>query len=308
MLKAITKASDQIAVATTIVCLYGQPGVGKTSITGTAASPLLLDFDRGSHRSAFRPDTVIVDAWSDVAGITRDDLSGYSTLVVDTAGRALDFLAAAMPATEGKTQLKRPSGGLTLQGFGRLKDDFVSWLRRINTFGLDVVLICHDKEEKDGDSRIVRPDITGGSYNEIIKVADFVGYVGKLDGRNTILDFNPTSSWIGKNSAGFPPLTVPNFADDSEWFSGIVKQMKSALGGAAQRQREAIDTLTAFKARVAVADGKDGFNALIAEASALGKPLNVQAWNALKKAAESSGLTYNKDTKLFVTAKTKAAA
>ncbi|SMF96074.1 AAA domain-containing protein [Methylomagnum ishizawai] len=301
-LKAITKASDTIEVSTTIVALYGQPGTGKTSIGGTSAHPLLLDFDRGSHRSAFRPDTVKVEAWADVAQIARDDLAGYSTLVVDTAGRALDFLAAAMPPTEGKTQLKRPSGGLTLQGFGRLKDDFVSWLRKVNTFGLDVILICHDKEEKDGDQRIVRPDITGGSYHEIVKVADFVGYVAKLDGRSTILDFNPTAQWIGKNSAGFPPLPVPDFATDPEWFAGIMARMKAALGGIAQRQKEAVDKLAEFRGQIEFAKTAgelDTWNALIEEAASLGKPLSLQAWTALKKAAEGQGLVYDRDAKAF---------
>lgn len=299
-LKQITKASEPLAVHATIVCLYGYPGSGKTSIASTAAHPLLLDFDRGSHRSAFRPDTIQVESWGDVAHISCADLAGYSTLIVDTAGRALDFLAAAMPASEGKSLLKLSSGRITQQGYGYLKDSFVRWLRLITTFGLDVVLICHDKEEKDGDNRIIRPDITGGSYHEIVKVSDFVGYVGKLDGRNTILDFNPTSQWIGKNSAGFDPLAVPDFADEPEWFAGIVARMKSSLGNIAKRQREALEKLAGFKAKVEQVKSVDDYNTLIGEAQALGKPLNLQAWNALRKAAESDGMAYDKEAKRFV--------
>lgn len=298
----ITKASDAIEVKTTNVVIYGQPGAGKTSILGTCEAPLLLDFDRGAHRSAFRPDAVRIESWGDITSLTREDLAGYKTLGLDTAGRALDFLAAAMPFSEGKTQLKRPSGGLTLQGYGRLKDDFISWMRQINTMGLDIVLIAHDREDKDGDLRFFRPDIMGGSYGEIVKSADFVGYLGKTDGDKTVLNFSPNAAWIGKNSAGFPPLYVPNFAIEPQWFAGILTQMKAALGGVAERQKAAVNALTEFKAKVDEAQDLEGLNALIAAAQALGRPLSLQAWNYLKKEAADAGFGYDKEAKAFIEA------
>jgi hypothetical protein len=298
MLK-ITKASDPIQVQAVNIVIYGQPGAGKTSIAGAAKSALLLDFDRGSHRSAFRPDAVRIEHWNEVAQLTKQDLEGYSTLALDTGGRALDFLAAAMPATEGKTQLKRPSGGLTLQGFGRLKDEFGGWLRRINTFGLDVLIICHDKEDKDGDSRIIRPDITGGSYAEILKLADFCGYLYKGDQNRSVLDFNPTQAWIGKNSAQLPPLVVPHFAEEPQWFAGVIDKMKAALGNVAQAQKEAVDKLGQFREQVDLCATAEQFNELIAAAGSLGNPLRLQAWNILRKAAEGTGLVYDKAAKAF---------
>src|SRR5690606_38238567 len=51
----ITKASDPLTVEQLIVCIYGPPGLGKTTLGFSARKPLLLDFDRGAHRAAENP-------------------------------------------------------------------------------------------------------------------------------------------------------------------------------------------------------------------------------------------------------------
>ena len=71
MLK-IVRASDPVLVERLNLCLYGDPGVGKTTLGFTAENPLLLDFDEGKHRAANRRDAVPVSSWSDVAGITAE--------------------------------------------------------------------------------------------------------------------------------------------------------------------------------------------------------------------------------------------
>src|SRR5688572_17361187 len=90
----ITRAADPITVERLNLCLYAPPGIGKTSLAFTAERPLLLDFDNGAHRAANRRDSVRVSSWDDVAGITAQDFEPYATVIVDTAGRALDVLSA----------------------------------------------------------------------------------------------------------------------------------------------------------------------------------------------------------------------
>src|SRR5438094_161444 len=117
MLKII-KASEPIKVERINLCLYGPPGLGKSSLAFTAKDPLLLDCDGGAYRAANRKDTVPVSKWADIISITAEDLKPYKTVVVDTAGRALDFLTADIIAANPKMGR---GGALTLQGFGELK-------------------------------------------------------------------------------------------------------------------------------------------------------------------------------------------
>jgi hypothetical protein len=77
------------------VCCTRSPGIGKTSLAFTADNPLLLDFDQGAHRAPNRKD-IVRSPVGRRRGITADDLSCYNTVIVDTAGRALD---ASCPPT-----------------------------------------------------------------------------------------------------------------------------------------------------------------------------------------------------------------
>jgi hypothetical protein len=103
-----------------------------------------------------------------------------------------------------------------------LKNRFRQHVATLRSLGKDVLLIAHDKEDKDGDTRIVRPDIVGGSYGEVMKVADFVGYV-YMSGKDRILDFNPTDRWIGKNPAGWKPFVVPPVGEGAGLHGGTVR-------------------------------------------------------------------------------------
>uniref|UniRef100_UPI001589DC4D ATP-binding protein n=1 Tax=Brucella pseudintermedia TaxID=370111 RepID=UPI001589DC4D len=135
-------------------------------------APLLLDFDNGSYRSANRRDAVIISNWSDVASISAEDLAPFKTVIMDTAGRALDALTADIIRANPK---HGRGGSLSLQGYGELKSRFIAFLKLLNSFGKDVVLIAHMDEQRNGDDIIERLDVQGGSKGEIYKAADAMG-------------------------------------------------------------------------------------------------------------------------------------
>src|SRR5580692_4536668 len=90
----IVPASDPLPVENIVLTIYAAPGLGKSSLSFTADKPLMLDFDHGSYRAATRGDSVQVASWLDVSLMTAEDLAPYDTIIVDTAGRSLDALAA----------------------------------------------------------------------------------------------------------------------------------------------------------------------------------------------------------------------
>ena len=289
----ITKASDPIEVRNITMCLYGVPGLGKTSTAFTAEAPLCLDFDRGSYRAGNRGDTVQIDAWKDVASITPDDLKPYKTLIVDTAGRALDCLTADIIDHDPKAGR---GGNLSLQGYGALKGQFTSWLRLMRGFGLDVVLIAHSDEQRKGDELIERLDAQGSSKNEIYKTADVMGRLYLATGKR-ILNFSPTDTAFGKNPGRLEPLAVPDFAAEPRFLAGVIGQIKASLNAMSAEQKAAHDLQATWAERISGATTCSDFDALVKLATEEKAPKTIATLMA--KAAKGKGFEWNKATKAY---------
>lgn len=293
----ILKATEPLEVKQLVACIYAQPGIGKTSLAFTAEAPLLIDFDRGAYRSAFRKDTVQVDSWADVAGISADDLKPYKTLVLDTAGRALDWLTADIIAKNPK--MGRGAGALTLPGFGELRSQFVAFTKHIRSIGLDIILIVHSDEQRSGDEVIERLDMQGSSKNEIYKSADLMGRILLRNGKR-VLTFNPSDTSFGKNPAALPEFEVPNYAHDATFMARIIADTKNALNKLTEGQQKVAAELADWQAKFGEITDLDAFNAMIAtvrkDASA---DVRENAGRLLTKAARAKGFVFDKKAARF---------
>jgi len=293
----ITKATDPITVERLNMVIYGPPGLGKTSLAFTAEAPLLLDFDSGSHRAAHRKDAVRVSDWSDVAGISAEDLAPYKTVIMDTAGRALDALTVDI--IRGNPKHGR-GGALTLQGYGELKARFIAFLKLLNSFGKDVVLIAHMDEQRSGDDVIERLDVQGGSKNEIYKAADAMGRLSMVGGK-LLLRFSPSDAAFGKNPGQLEPLTIPHC--DSPEFDGflaaVIQRTKERLNTLSEEQQAAMEEQNWFKVNLPNVDDADGINALIDRAKAGGKATSA----LLAARAKELSLVFDKQSGEYVTAR-----
>jgi hypothetical protein len=291
----ITRATDPIHVSNVTVVIYAVPGTGKTSLGFTADKPLLLDFDRGSYRSGNRGDVVQVEAWSDVTSIAAADLANYHTVIVDTAGRALDALTTDIIA--GNPKMGR-GGSLTLQGYGELKARFIAWTKLVRSFGLDVVLISHSDEQRNGDEMIERLDMQGGSKNEIYKAADVMGRL-YLHGGKRILNFSPTDTAFGKNPAQLQPIEVPNFAVEPEFMAGIITKIKIELNKQSSAQMEVAGILADWKAKIDEASTVEHFNALVPKTQDADERARDNVKRLLVKAAKDKGFAFDTKAKAF---------
>lgn len=259
----IVRSTDPIQVNRLNLCLYAAPGLGKTTLSFTADKPLLLDFDRGAHRAANRKDIVQVESWDDVTGITTQDLAEFNTVIVDTAGRALDVLTADIIRRNPKDGR---GGALTLQGYGKLKAEFVAWLKHLNSLGKDVILIAHMDEQRNGDEIIERLDVQGGSKGEIYKAADAMGRLAIREGKR-VLNFSPTDAAFGKNPGQLDPIEVPHPDRDPTFLADVVQQIKDRLNAMTEDQREAQAVLEGWRVNLADAEDADAINALVATAA-----------------------------------------
>lgn len=216
MTSLIRKPGQLVVQPTIKVLIYGQPGLGKTTLALSTPQPLLLDFDGGIHRVSpqHQSDTLQVNSWDEVLSVLKEDLTSYKTLVIDTAGKMLDFMTAYLIKNDPK--LAKRDGALQLQGYGARKVMFSNFLAQVNMLGKHLVFVAHDKEEKDGDSKFIRPEIGGSSGGDLIKEIDLVGYMEAIGKKRTI-SFDPCEKFYGKNTCHLETIielpdlnTMPN--------------------------------------------------------------------------------------------------
>lgn len=293
----IIKGTEPITVEHPIFALFGRPGICKTSLAYSAPKPLLLDFDGGAHRAVNRRDTLRITSWADVAELMADAhaIEPYDTFVVDTVGRALDVITADIAATEPK---KAPGGVLSLQGYGTLKTRFRQWMATLRSHGKDVVLLAHDREEKDGDATIVRPDIIGASLGEVMRVADFVGYL-YMSGKDRVLDFNPTDRWVGKNPGAWAPFKVPAAANAQTFMADLMVKGREALGQVSAESAKVLEQVEGWRDGIAAYSTPEEFTRAIPEINTLAPMAQAQIKRLLMDRATALGFTFNTKAKAF---------
>lgn len=289
MLK-IVKAAEPLTVEQVNICLYSPPGLGKTTLGFTAADPLLIDCDKGSYRAVNRKDTVQVSTWGDISAVTPVDLLPYRTVIVDTAGRSLDFLTAEIIAVNPKMGR---GGALTLQGYGELKAKFTAWLRMLRMCGKDVVLIAHMDEQRNGDEVIERLDVQGGSKAEIYKSVDAMGRVTIRNGERFI-DFNPRENSFGKNPCDLP--IIPFSVGDPDCLANVIATIKDRLNSSAVEAKEEQRKIIDWNNAIGDCKTVDEINGLMPEILASDSKVKAIA----NKRMKDLGLTFDKAKGLAV--------
>jgi hypothetical protein len=181
--------------------IYGQPGIGKTTLSLSAPNPVLLDYDNGVHR--LRPEhqvpTLEVSSWKDTLEVIPE-LKPFRTIVIDTAGNMLDYIGAYL--IEQNPKLSKGNGSLTLQGYGERKAEFKRFLKQISIMGKHIIFVAHEREEKSGDDKYIRPEVGGSSGTDLYKELDIIGYMEAIGKKRTI-SFAATEKYYAKNSCGF---------------------------------------------------------------------------------------------------------
>lgn len=194
--------------------IYGQAGCGKTTISLSAPKPLLFDFDNGIHRvnPNHRVDTLQVNSYDEFLHVlNNEDLSEYQTLVIDTGGKCLDFMAEYI--IRRNPRMGKANGSLTLQGYGERKMEFSALVKRISAMKKHIVFVAHRETKTEGDDTRYVPLFGGSNYDSLVTELDLVGYL-EMNGTERTLTFNPTSRNDGKNTCNLPAMIkLPTILD-----------------------------------------------------------------------------------------------
>jgi hypothetical protein len=295
----LIEPTDAIDVQHIPTLIYGPPGAGKTSLAQTADRPLTLDFDRGIHRSFNRQRAFRFESWEDcIAEQQKGAFQEYGTLVIDTLGALLDCMAKSIMAESSKNT---QGGGLSISGWGVLGNRFSQWVRLVVQGGQDIVMVCHEEEDKDvGGNRYLRPAMPGKmAYTTIHRLVDLMGHI-RHEGNRRFLDFNPTELAIGKNAAGFEAMPLGKLEDSPRFLADLLAQAKARIGKTATASAEIAQTVEEYQAKLDADPTLDELNKIATDALSLGQPARRQVTALIKTHAQKAGLTFDQKTKVFV--------
>lgn len=290
----VIKSNEVMEVKNICMTIYSQPGLGKTSLAFTSINPLLIDFDHGSYRAVDRGDVVAAEKWSDVAGISQEDLEDYDTIVIDTVGKALDALSNHIIQENAKLGY---GGALNQQGWGQLGIKFSAFLRRLKGFGKDIVLISHMDEKADGDSIKERLKIQGGSKDLVLTDSDVIARIS-ISNKQRYLVFSATETSFGKDPAQMDHVLIPEGSSDkfSSFLGNIITQTKEKLNELSADQLELKGEIQWFKDRLPEIFKAEEINLLISRAKKAGRDVS----KLLVDRADELGFEFDPDQKKYI--------
>lgn len=211
---SLIRKSTELTIPSTVkMMIYGQAGMGKSTLALSAPKPLLLDFDNGVKRINLAHldgiDTVQVSSWQDVQQVLQENLSAYQTIVVDTIGKMMDFIIIYKCGT------RQP----TIKDWSGINAEFTWLTRTLSNLNKHVVFVAHRDTRKEGDDTVFIPSLREKNYNSIVTELDLLGYLEmKSDrgGAKRTVTFDPTNRNDGKNTCNLPSvLEVPTIIDRS---------------------------------------------------------------------------------------------
>lgn len=292
----ILRKEESLPERPVVIVLYGEPGIGKTSLFNTASNPLLLDFDRGVDRSINRQDTLLVSRWEDVQAEEKaGTFANYATIGIDTAKAALDdFLMAYVVKQDYKNAKNK------LAAYGAIGDEFKIFVSNRRGENADLVIIAHAKDEKEGDVLKKIPDVTGQSYNLLLRIADQVGYMKTVNNKRTI-QFEPTDTTIGKNVARLPVIEIPDESshDFKTFMADLITNVKVAIREMSEAQREALAKMETYQNEVTECQDPEELTSLLAVAKELPPSYCAVIEKLIIERSKALGFVVNKEKKCF---------
>ena len=214
---SVIRKADEVLIPDIVVGLiYGEPGIGKTTIALSAPKPLLIDTDGGVHRiqAEYRTDTVQVKSYQDILNVLEEDLNDYKSLVIDTFGNLVKYMLIYFSEKDPKLITK--GGTYNIKIWALIKSEITILLDKIKSLKKNLILVAHQTEDKNEDKIIVRVKGQGSSKDDILECLDFMGYM-EMVGKYRTISFTHTQYRFAKNSILLDELiNVPELKEYSE--------------------------------------------------------------------------------------------
>ena len=279
--------------------IYGQPGIGKTTLAISAPNPVMVDAEKGLKRveARLRVPSLQAESYEQILELLNSqEIAPFETIVFDTMGRVLELMEPYLIKKNPKNA--QSNGALSLAGYKARKMEFNNLLKLIRRLNKSVLFVAHEKEEKAGEEKIVRPDVAGSSGADLIKDLDFVGYM-EAKGTKRTISFFPTEKYYAKNALQLDEvIQVPDTKDGNTFISerivGVTKEKLAAQAELTKRYNEELE-----KATKIIDNCKDP-NKAIEQFESIENIWDIKKriFKALKQKATELGFKY--ENKLFI--------
>lgn len=289
----VYNANEIIESAGLVALIYGDPGIGKTTLANSSPNPLLLDFDRGAHRASLGKKVVQFDSWQDLIE-SESELNKLieeaDSIIVDTAGTLLDYLTSYLVDTQ--PMLAKNS----IKLWGEIKKSFTSFFTPLKRSGKNIIFIAHAKEKEEGDVRIKRPLIQGSSYDLLMQSCDLIGYYSVKNNKR-ILTFDISDTIIAKNCAGIEPILIPDVSISNNTMTEIIGKTRKALLQRIEENEKSIDIVAHWVKFAETAEPSITFEAI--KDADLKKTVKTGVWAAVQQTMKKRGYEFNKEKSVF---------
>jgi len=287
------------------ILLYGQAGMGKSTLGISAPKPLLIDFDGGAKRinKAHLHDVGIVQVsnWTEACNVLNEDLSAFDSIVIDTLGKMMDFII----------EYKCPGRVPRINDWNGINAEFGTFTRKLSSLQKHQVFICHRDTRKEGDDTVFIPALREKNYNSIVTELDLLGYMEVREKKWTVT-FDPTNRNDGKNTCNLPsviniPMIVDAYGNPTKANSAlqdmvIAPYMKRLddRDTETEKYNQVIDELKENIVLITDALSAKDFSDRIKKFAHVGNSLAVARKLFSDKLADLN-ISYNKDTKEYET-------
>lgn len=306
---SLIKKATELQISKTVkMMIYGQAGMGKTTLALSMPRPLLFDFDNGVKRvnnaQLAGVDIVPVTGWIDVQSVMREDLSAYDTIVIDTIGKMMDFIIAY------RCGQRNPR----IQDWGNINNDFKQFCQSVSMLKKNVVFVAHRDVQTDGDNRVFVPALRPKNYNSIVTELDLLCYVQMRNEQGLpkrTITFDPTDISDGKNTCNMPGIMNIPVVNDANG-NAIAKNdflAREVLGRydkmidikeqAAKDYQSVLAEIENAVEQITDAKGANQFLSHIGEYKQHGNSVIIKARDLFSKKVTALGLVYDKDAKKY---------
>lgn len=231
-----------------IMIISGLPGTGKTTLALSAPDVLLIDTDKGMARvnPAHRKDASICATYEEVLADLKAAEGQYKTIVIDTCGKLIDYMKDwVVRHPEMFPKGAKTSGGISLQGFGFVKQEFIRLSDELAQ-KFNVIYLFHETLTKQDEGVFYELLVEGAARTVVWQPADLGAHLFIMNGKR-YLGFTPTEQYTAKAAYGIKGIIeIPELkdGDPNDFLTRLFDKVRSNLAAETEQLNPQRDAYT----------------------------------------------------------------